>query len=587
MMGDGDFNDLELMVCDEDTGEWVDADLDLDRPTSVEIGCDEEPTEEQLDASNFADLLNEHDEILIRDGDVTRLLSTGKMNTSVTLSPFLIAKYELSQVGSNDSDGLEEWSIYLDLDLDTAVGDTSDFDWNDMTVVWHTMMTVITDDSDDTAEEGTEGRSNSTFTPRSETVYIISSSFSVSNSTGNDTEGVWGGSLSIEGIVSTGQSGGAIIMQRTAIDTSGGGVDECGECWGMEVSIEPNDPDVGNIFLMEKVSYSSTMKSLGTAVITGGECTIEEQTREEILDDEDEAAISGDGEDGWMVSSSNFQFLYQEHAVFERSEGRNSTNAIASPAVGLLIFETSVSSWSNGSWGDSGGLNLPFTSISNGSGTLIADSYVIWSVNLGGENDGDWLNSEDDPEWIYVSLGGASLNRGSVDINAMVQHVLRGVDGVDVNLLVMQLIRYDGGDGSGQSATPSGVYRYVASASDNCQVRNISRASNINITRGRCLFFLRIPFFNDIGCGTHLLLDNIRIGHSPIFIHSNLDHSVEVVQCGVGGNVPIHTRWGGALTRTIPTIVANNMHYQQVYINSINTSQNMLNHRINVYTTSI
>ena len=71
----------------------------------------------------------------------------------VALSPFLIAKYELSQVGSNDSDGLEEWSIYLDLDLDTAVGGDGDFDWNDMTVVWHTMVTVITDDSDDTASD--------------------------------------------------------------------------------------------------------------------------------------------------------------------------------------------------------------------------------------------------------------------------------------------------------------------------------------------------------------------------------------------------------------------------------------------------
>jgi hypothetical protein len=54
-----------IAVCDEETGEWVE--LEDTRPTSVEIGCDEEPTEEQLDASNLADLLNEHGEILIRD----------------------------------------------------------------------------------------------------------------------------------------------------------------------------------------------------------------------------------------------------------------------------------------------------------------------------------------------------------------------------------------------------------------------------------------------------------------------------------------------------------------------------------------
>ena len=63
-----------MLICDDETGEWVE--LEDTRPTSVEIGCDEEPTEEQLDASNFADLLNEHDEILIRDGnDTIRMMS--------------------------------------------------------------------------------------------------------------------------------------------------------------------------------------------------------------------------------------------------------------------------------------------------------------------------------------------------------------------------------------------------------------------------------------------------------------------------------------------------------------------------------
>ena len=56
-----------IMVCDDETGEWVE--LEDTRPTSVEIGCDEEPTEEQLDASNFADLLTEHGGVLIHDGD--------------------------------------------------------------------------------------------------------------------------------------------------------------------------------------------------------------------------------------------------------------------------------------------------------------------------------------------------------------------------------------------------------------------------------------------------------------------------------------------------------------------------------------
>ena len=63
-----------LMVCDEETGEWIE--LEDTRPTSVEIGCDEEPTEEQLNATNLADLLNEHDEILIRDGDDTIRMRT-------------------------------------------------------------------------------------------------------------------------------------------------------------------------------------------------------------------------------------------------------------------------------------------------------------------------------------------------------------------------------------------------------------------------------------------------------------------------------------------------------------------------------
>jgi len=69
-----DFKGLAVHVCDEETGEWVE--LEDTRPTSVEVGCDEEPTEEQLDASNFADLLNEHDEILIRDGDDTIRMRT-------------------------------------------------------------------------------------------------------------------------------------------------------------------------------------------------------------------------------------------------------------------------------------------------------------------------------------------------------------------------------------------------------------------------------------------------------------------------------------------------------------------------------
>jgi len=62
-----------IHVCDDETGEWVE--LEDTRPTSVEIECDEEPTEEQLDASNLADLLNEYGEILIRDGDDTIIMS--------------------------------------------------------------------------------------------------------------------------------------------------------------------------------------------------------------------------------------------------------------------------------------------------------------------------------------------------------------------------------------------------------------------------------------------------------------------------------------------------------------------------------
>ncbi len=73
MAGDADAQsddrDDGIYVLDKETGDWTA--IDNPNPTTVEVGCDEEPTEDQLSESNLAGLLNEHAKILIQDGNDT------------------------------------------------------------------------------------------------------------------------------------------------------------------------------------------------------------------------------------------------------------------------------------------------------------------------------------------------------------------------------------------------------------------------------------------------------------------------------------------------------------------------------------
>ena len=135
-----------MLICDDETGEWVE--LEDTRPTSVEIGCDEEPTEEQLDASNFADLLNEHDEILIRDGDDTIRMRT--MNGSQALVSWGDARGGVFSTGGNIT-----WNNWTGFGLREITPQSQVFLIDIENNHSRTEMVVITEDS------GTEGRSNS------------------------------------------------------------------------------------------------------------------------------------------------------------------------------------------------------------------------------------------------------------------------------------------------------------------------------------------------------------------------------------------------------------------------------------------
>jgi hypothetical protein len=337
-----------IQVCDDETGEWVE--LEDTRPTSVEIGCDEEPTEEQLDASNFADLLNEHDEILIRDGNNT---------------------YYMAKSGN----------------YSRLVEDSDSGDWD---VIWNAIGGNVS--------------------PVATGIYVENSA------SGEVIFKVMAGYTSFNGstvIVSGGISGG-----------NGGTITEYGYY----------------------MSFSTCGNGSGGLGCPG----------------DDVVWMGFGGGEGGMRYQASVEFACESNpptnltGCYWVMAGGASFNG-STVDIGLsndrliALFMMLNSAGGNGSWGGSGGLNLPFTSISNGSGTLIADSYVIiWSVNLGGTNDGNWLNSEDDPEWIYVSLGG-----------------------VDVNLLVLQVIRYDGGDGSGGASFNGwepGEYLFLSFSTGN-QVR--------------------------------------------------------------------------------------------------------------------
>ena len=147
---------LGLHVCDNETGEWVE--LEDTRPTSVEIGCDEEPTEEQLDASNFADLLNEHDEILIRD-EKERIW----MRAMSGSDQYFKSGVE-RQEAMNDSNGSCPFPACRAWDaVDFEITPTSqvfliDIENNHS----RTEMVVVIHGQDDRDENATQGRSNQT-----------------------------------------------------------------------------------------------------------------------------------------------------------------------------------------------------------------------------------------------------------------------------------------------------------------------------------------------------------------------------------------------------------------------------------------
>ena len=125
-----------LWVCDDETGEWVE--LEDIRPTSVEVGCDEEPNEEELDASNLADLLNEHGEILIVEGDQGVRLSfmniVGENEQGVNRAEMLKIIVEgftipeqIDDVEEFDDVGEGEWYDGFILEIVISSGEEIDF----------------------------------------------------------------------------------------------------------------------------------------------------------------------------------------------------------------------------------------------------------------------------------------------------------------------------------------------------------------------------------------------------------------------------------------------------------------------------
>jgi len=162
-------SDLEIdqgvMVCDDETGEWVE--LEDTRPTSVEIGCDEEPTEEQLDASNFADLLNEHGEIIIRDGDDTIWMRTTG-GSDHYFKPGVERQEAMN--GSNGSCSFPACRAWDHVDTVIGVGArvflidiSNNHSRTEMVVIEEENATHVTivHESDDVMEDETEGRSHS------------------------------------------------------------------------------------------------------------------------------------------------------------------------------------------------------------------------------------------------------------------------------------------------------------------------------------------------------------------------------------------------------------------------------------------
>ena len=131
MAGDADAQsddrDDGIYVLDKETGDWTA--IDNPNPTTVEVGCDEEPTEDQLSESNLAGLLNEHAKILIQDGNDTYYMARCGNGTRQQMQDFRgdCRNSRWRTAGDNATD---PWLDILDgLGLSTGDNVTGPIEW--------------------------------------------------------------------------------------------------------------------------------------------------------------------------------------------------------------------------------------------------------------------------------------------------------------------------------------------------------------------------------------------------------------------------------------------------------------------------